>query len=272
MPARQDLPAARACYEKRQDWLMLAVMQLNGEGGPPDLKGARASTDRLPRDADTDALKDILKQREAHPDGPRIDFCNEIARTTRSGDACLSLSDRKEAAAAREAVARARDTLAGPKQALLDQVAAAQIRLVAADGKRLYQQYVEGSIRNQAALQQQLIVRRHFVAHLDQWVVRGEVPAAARSTDADGALDAAHRRGEAEFMEAYTPRPNDPADVARTNRTYVADYQRASREAKRAFYAYREAWARLAGKGVWSALTTERAAEVKGDPFDGKPE
>jgi hypothetical protein len=267
---------------------MVAVMQLNGEGGPRDVKAARASFDRLTRaqgaatlDADAKALREVLQKREKNPDGPRIDFCKDIAQTTVSTSACLAVQDRQEAAAARQAVGRARVQLTAPRQALLDSVALAQERLVQADGRRLYQQYAEGTVRGSAAMQQQLIVRRHFLARLDQWVLHPAAPTAGQSlAQADRALDAAHRQSEADFLEAYGPRPGDSAEIARTHRAYVAEYRAAVAQARRAFTAYRQAWTRLLGSlapgkaasAAAVALTAERLAEVKGDPFDSKPE
>jgi hypothetical protein len=266
---------------------MVAVMQLNGEGGPRDVAAARASFDRLSRaqgttlDADAQALREVLQKREKSPDGPRIDFCKEIAQTTVSTNACLARQERQESAAARQAVGRVRLLLSAPRQALLDQVALAQERLVQADGRRLYQQYAEGTVRGPAAMQQQLIVRRHFVARLDQWVLHPPAPTAGQSlAEADRALEAAHRQSQADFLEAYGPRPGDSAEIASTHRRYVAGYQRAVAESRRAWTAYRQAWTRLlasvapgkAASAAAVALTAERLAEVKGDPFDSKPE
>jgi uncharacterized protein YecT (DUF1311 family) len=287
-----DLGGARACYERQENWAMVTVMRLNGEGGPMDVKGARASFERLVRrqgaslDADAQALRAILIKREANAAGPRIDFCAEVAQTTASVDGCLARKDRKEAGDARAVVVKVRGGLTATQQALLEKVEAEEIRLVEADGQRLYQQYVEGTVRGAAALQQRMIVRRHFLGRLDQWVKKREqAPAVAQPLGVvERQLSAAYQQNLKDYEQAYTPRAGDTAEVGRTHRAYVSDYRLKVRNVQRCWIRYRDAWARLLPAlypalpaapieaAIKALLTVDRTDEVKSDPFDARPD
>ena len=258
----RDLPAALACFRDREDWTMVTILLLNGEGAPVDLVGARAAYQKLLKeqggqpDADAEALGAILRRREAKakPAG-RVDFCRDVAQTTISVNACQAEEDRGGERRARELVAKLRTGLAPAQQKLLDEVAAAAVRLIEADGQRMYQQYLEGSVRNTAALLQQRAVRKNYLDRLGAWVVRRRVPAAARP------FEEADRELNAVYKEA-----TGAADPA---------YKTKARDAQRAWVRYRDAFARLVSalqpgaeveRAVRSLITDDRIAELKHDP------
>ena len=81
--------------------MMLAILQINGEGAPVDIAGARASLNHVEsKDADFEALDRIIKKREANPTAkfPRVDFCKDVANTTPSVDICQAREEGKKIA------------------------------------------------------------------------------------------------------------------------------------------------------------------------------
>jgi hypothetical protein len=95
----RDVKKALACYRASNDWMMLAILQINGEGAPVDIAGARASLNRVEsKDADFEALDRIIKKREANPTAKfrRVDFCKDVANTTPSVDVCQAREEGKK--------------------------------------------------------------------------------------------------------------------------------------------------------------------------------
>src|SRR5262245_22044980 len=63
---------ALACFRASKNWMWVAIMQLNGEGTPVDVAGARATLDAaegpgLEQPGDLSALDDIITAREKDP-------------------------------------------------------------------------------------------------------------------------------------------------------------------------------------------------------------
>jgi uncharacterized protein YecT (DUF1311 family) len=260
-----DLPAALACFRANGNWAMVAVMLLDGEGAAVDVAGARAAYQHLldenghARDDDAVAMEKILRQRESHPgDARRIDFCREVARTTYSLDLCAAIGDRADERRTRETIAKTRAALAPGQQSLLDELAAAASRLIEADGQRLYQQYIDGSIRTLASYSQRQRVRKTFVDRLQSWGSPAATLTARRSLDdADRELNAVYRK---------TLAASD-----------ASDYQSKVREAQRAWLRYRDAFAKFVSarqppaaspairRLVRSLLTKDRIDELRRD-------
>jgi hypothetical protein len=86
----RDHGKALACYRAEENWVMIVIMQLNGEGTPVDVGAARAGLAGRFRggdgwtNVDDEALDRIIKEREAHPlvKGKHVDFCADVAGTT----------------------------------------------------------------------------------------------------------------------------------------------------------------------------------------------
>src|SRR5437016_9853186 len=83
--APADFGKALACFRAQEDWEMVAIMHLNGEGTPVDVPAARdAFKKSVGREsslnADQQALDEILRKREAKPTAKarRIVFCRDV--------------------------------------------------------------------------------------------------------------------------------------------------------------------------------------------------
>jgi uncharacterized protein YecT (DUF1311 family) len=263
----RDLPGALACFRASEDWTMVTIMLLNGEGARADLKGARAAYESLLKaqggqpDADGEALGQILRKREANPRAAgRIDFCRDIAQTTLSMNGCPAREDRADDRRTRTLVAKVRTVLAPAQQAQFDEVAAAAARVIEADGQRVYQQFIDGSIRNVAALSQQTLVRKNYRQRVEAWLINRSVPAGGRSfAETDRELNAVYK-----------------AEVASAD----DEYRKKARDAQRAWVRYRDAFARLVSglrtgssveveQAVRSAITEDRITELKSNPVGG---
>jgi hypothetical protein len=279
----RDYAKAFACYRRQADWLWVALMQVNGEGTAIDLAAARASLDRLAfKDADALVLERIIKERQAgSARSKRVDFCRDVASTTFSGNMCQA---REEGEKARKSDAQLQKIRAGLDPRLhpaLERAQAAFTKFVKTEGDRVYQENIDGSIRDQEAMDQQSRVRRYFMATI-KLLVTGPAPrlAAPRSfDDADRELNSVYKNN----LSAYTTfneraakdalGDNEP-DMVAEYLSRNADYKAKSRAAQHEWVRYRDAMGKLAAarwpdvRGVEDlarALVTEdRIRELRG--------
>ena len=200
---RRDLGQALACYRSQEDWAMVAIMQLNGEGGPVDLAGARASFARLIgpqgfKDGDALALEAIIEKREASParGGSRVDFCNDVAAITPSLAYCQRRGLDRKAAQDDRLLARLRAGLDPRVRPVFDNTVGAFRDFIAIEGDRVYQGYIDGTIRNQASIAAEAFARANFMAEM-KWLgdaaAAGPSPGPRSFGDADRELNAVYR-------------------------------------------------------------------------------
>jgi hypothetical protein len=251
---KRDFAKALACYRAQEDWLMVAIMQLNGEGTPVDFAAARESLAKArhdnPTSADEDALNEILTKREAAPaaKGPRVDFCRDVAGTTPSLDVCRSRALARATAKDDAAITKVREGLAPSARATFDQTVSAFRAFVIAEGDRAYQESIDGTIRNQAAMGQESLVRRSFMVFIRS-VGGAAPPSSPRSlADADGELNAVYRERVRSYVTTWEQLASEASEpsTAATYEGYAADLREKSRGAQRAWIRYRDAAAELA--------------------------
>jgi len=255
---RRDLGKALACYRSQEDWAMVAIMQLNGEAGPVDLAGARASFQRLIgpggfKDGDALALEAIVEKREASPahKGPRVDFCKDVAAITPSLAYCERRNLDRRAAQDDLLLARLRARLEPRARPAFDGAVGAFRDFIAVEGERVYQEYIDGTIRNQASLAAEAFARASFMAEM-KWLADEAAPTpnpGARSFgDADRELNAVYQAGLSGYATTFDGVAKTGADpaTAETYRTYVRDYRTKSHAAQHAWVRYRDAIAKLA--------------------------
>jgi hypothetical protein len=167
--------------------------------------GARASFKRLLggdsfMDADAEALNEIIKKREANPStkGPHIEFCGDVAGITPSLAYCQRRDENDKTAKDDSLLKKTRAQLEPRARPAFDGAVAAFRSFVKAESDRAYQRYVDGTIRNQASMDQEALVRRNFMARIK--VLAGD-PAAGPAAgprpfaEADRELNAAYRGG-----------------------------------------------------------------------------
>jgi hypothetical protein len=254
----RDFEKALACYRAGGDWPMLAIMQLNGEGTRVDVAGARASFKSSLggesfMDADAQALDQIIRAREANPPakGKHIDFCRDVAGITPSLAYCQRRKEDRKIAKDDSSLKKARAQLDPPVRPALDHAISAFRSFVKAEGDRAYQQNIDGTIRNQAAMAQEALARRNFMAGIKA-LAGGPAagpPAAPRPlSEADQELNAVYQEEIRSYAATYDDLAKGNPDAAQVAkyRAYVSDYKTKSRSAQHEWVRYRDAMAKLA--------------------------
>lgn len=289
--ARQDFAKALACYRAERDWIMLAIMQVNGEATPVDLLAARASIERTAseddgvryKDGDALALEAIIEKRKANPSvrGPRIDFCRDVATITPSIDYCEANAQVKKRAKSDAQLAKMRAALEPRVRAALDRSRSALDRFVKAEGERVYQEYIDGTSRNQEATEQEERVRRNFLVTLKRILVGPAIRLAGQRSfaDADRELNTAYADIVASYVKfneegAADARSRHDGQMVAEYKTRNSDFKAKSRAAQHEWVRYRDAMADLAAarwpeardvQELARALVTEdRVRELRG--------
>ena len=258
---RPNYAKALACFRSDENWLWVAIMQVNGEGTPVDLAGARTSLERLPfKDADAEALERIIKKRVANPmaKARRVDFCRDVAMTTPSWDSCQANEQSRKTAKSGAELKRIRSELDPRVRPEFDQVLSAFERFVKAEGDRVYDEYVDGTARNHEAVDQEALARRNLMTTIKA-VVSGpaaRIPGRRVFLDADRELNAVYKK------------------LVAANRTRISDYKNKSRAVQHEWVSYRDAMGRLAA-ARWpeapgaedqarALVTEDRISELRG--------
>jgi uncharacterized protein YecT (DUF1311 family) len=245
----KDYAKALACYRSQGVWEMVAILQLNGEGAPVDVAGARASFRQMQHegisDGDADALDGILKQRETKPNArPRhLDFCADLAATTPSLGYCARRKENSVAAKDDRRLVELRARIEPAARTAFDAAVAAFRPFVEAEGDRAYQKWIDGTIRGQASIAEESFVRANFMAEIDALAKAGAAgprPGPRSFADADRQLNIVYRgdiRDDAPMAER--------ADAA-AHQASVRDYRAKSRATQHLWVRYRDAMAKLA--------------------------
>lgn len=254
----RDHAKALACYRAEGNWTMVAIMQLNGEGGPVDVAGARASFKSALEggtfmDADAEALDAIIKKREASPSakGKHIAFCGDVAGITPSLAYCQRRDEDRKAAKDDSSLKKARAQVDPRVRPAFDRAVSAFRSFVKAEGGRAYQRYIDGTIRNQASMDQEAFVRRNFMAEINALAVgpaAGPPPGPRSFAEADQELNAVYKEELRSYSANYDGLAKGTQDAAQaaTYRSYVNDYKTKSRSAQHEWVRYRDAMAKLA--------------------------
>ena len=130
----------------------------------------------------------------------RADFCKEIAQTTLDGNECDAIGQLRADAATSRLLKPVRASLdrAGAKR--FDELKRAFDAFRKADGERMYEAFIVGSIRNEKAMAQEDFVQRNFVTAIAAWGPKAAAPSSKRSlTDADTELNEVYRKDLSQF-------------------------------------------------------------------------
>jgi hypothetical protein len=289
---RPDLGRAFACEmaepEPRRNWVLLAVMHLNGEGTPRDLRLARQALEHNRPDAcgaTCAALDAALRRREGSPGKtfPRVDYCKDIAQTTVDSNYCLGIDARKESVQRKVQARRLGVDLTPAARKRFASLGQAFARFKEADGGREYQNFKDGTIRDEASDAMEKRVGKHYQAALAKWGPQAtELPPAARPlAEADRELNAVYRTImtdlDARIGEARAVR--DPEERERGVQD-LTEVKTATRDAERAWLRYATAWKDFlqsvrpddpeAPERLRAFLTEQRIRELK-YPSIGEP-
>lgn len=288
----KDFGKALACYRAQEEWVMVTIMQLNGEGTPIDVAGARASFRRHTAgksdlDMDDVALEKILQKREANPakKARRVDFCRDVAITTLSANVCDRRDEDRATAKAATALKQVRAGLEQRARAPFDRAVTALDLFVTAESGRAYQEYIDGSIRNAFAISQEALVRTNFAKTIKALTASGAAappPPKRPLADADRELNSLYKEKVRSYASAWEKdaATSERPDVAAEFRGYVTDYKSKSRSAQHQWIRYRDAMAKLAAAhwphareadDVAKALVTEdRIVELNNSVGEGE--
>ena len=229
------------------------------------------------------ALEKIIKQREAGSlaKSRRVEFCRDVASTTVSRNFCQARAGEEKAHKNDAQLQKIKAALDPRLLPALDRAQAAFARFVKAEGDRVYQENIDGSIRDHEALVQEARVRRYFMATVKRLVMG---PAARlggpRSfPEADRELNSVYNTTVSHYVSfneraakdaLATNAPDMVAEYLGRN----ADYKTKSRAAQHEWVRYRNAMGELAAarwpqarraEDLARALVTEdRIRELQG--------
>jgi len=287
-----DFVRALRCYEAEQRWEMLIPMHLNGEGTPADVGRAEelllAWQKQDPSQADSlqvQAFRTIIDERKQHPGGPfaHVDFCDDVAGDTVNMNSCAALYEEMENAKLRARLAKIRSGLTAAQGVALDKVVAEFKVFQLAEGRRMYQQYIDGTIRGIASFGQKDFVRDQFSTLIQDTVERRGLQPADRGAyeAADRELNQVYRDDLRAYTDEYEELFKDGSKEYRDlHGGHVEKYKKDSKDAQIHWIRYRDLCAELArllykGKkaafdpalSMKTAVTRIRVLELRNDPI-----
>ncbi len=288
-----DFGKARACFEKDSNWTFLALMRLNGEGAPADLKEARRLWTKAAHEDTANGgslsivsayIDSALTAGEANPGKPipRMNYCDIAANgNTLDIDFCMGVDEELQKFRGLGEIDSVERTLLPAAGAALNKVSSAFETFDELEGARMSQEYIEGTIRSVAGTSYEMFIRDRFMALFREVVEkRGLKP-----TD-----DNAYKRADAELnrfygkdlrRNSYTDELKDSAqkDEWERFRGEARDYRKAAKDAELQWMRYRDAWAELApllyadktkipdpALSIKAALSRGRVEELCHDP------
>jgi hypothetical protein len=282
---QRDVRHAFACElakpEPNRNWVLIAVMYLNGEGTARDLGRAREALAHVPGEGcgvTCAALDEVLRRQEGAPKRryARVDYCKDIAQTTIDVNYCLGVAARKDALTRKRQEKDLMADLAPPARKRFAALAQAFARFKDADGTREYQNFRDGTIRGEAAAIMEERVTKHYREALAAWGPQAKgAPASPRPlAEADRELNEIYRRIMTEVDAAIAEaRAAATADDGEERVQAAIGVKTATRDAERAWLRYAAAWQSFiaaerpqdaeATQALRAFLTEQRIRELK---------
>lgn len=159
--AEKDLTRARVCFEAAMPQqpcrngsspdlprMYLAVMYMDGQGGPVNYPGARSLFTGCFQDIGVDTVLKRISAPESGKELPKgnLDFCRDIGGSTVSAIQCNQIEDTRRSAELAVVTLQIRDRLNAKETALFDAAQKAWETYVTADAARAYDDYRGGTI------------------------------------------------------------------------------------------------------------------------------
>lgn len=290
---KPDFPRALKCYQARQAWPMLILMRLNGEGAPADLAQAEALYKEWekasPPDAKSlqgEALSKLIEERKRDRKTvyPRIDYCQDIAGDTLATNFCAEIGQRIEEARFNGKMKAIKTSLPPAGAAQFGKVMAEHAKFRKAEGERMFQRNLEGTIRVAASLSQTQFTRRRFMDiaadTLEKKQLKPADESAYKAADAD--LNLVYAADIKEYADEYEERlkaPGNQNQKAALNRQ-IEDYKKLAKQTQIHWIKYRDLFADLArllykekpgsfnpALSLKTALTKIRIEELQNNPL-----
>ena len=297
-----DFGKALQCYEANKflefegrSWEFLILMHLNGEGTPVDVKKAeelfKAWENALPHEVTSmqaDALREAIQERKRDPQKsyPRLEYCTDIAGDTVTLNFCSWIKERLAENDFETVMAITKAKLKGASKAIFDKVVAAFTLYQESESQRMYQQYIDGTIRRVAASEQASFVQEQFLSLVKETVEqRGITPADNRAYEAaDNELNQVYQDDIRDYVKFYEKLIKN-AELVQAHERYkrfIEGYKKAAKKAQIHWINYRDLWVELARSlnqkrtrtfdpivSMQTALTKLRTVELRNDPVVG---
>jgi uncharacterized protein YecT (DUF1311 family) len=232
-----DYDKAFQCYEKQQDWPMLILLHLNGEGTPADVEKAEALLHAHQQDLSDDYIKEVKKAVDARKKAPSakhspLHFCNDLAFTNMEMDQCRRIDDLIAAAKFDTLHAGLNHKLSKTEASLLNKLVDAFEAFRQADADAVFNS-LGGSpnYMSMFATEQSVALREHFQKLVEDIIEKRQLKATDEKTFkiADAELNRIYRDmiRNTDEIDAETP----------------ANYKKALKAAQLAWIKYRDTWA-----------------------------
>lgn len=287
-----NYPKALKCYESLNSWEFLILMHLNGEGAPADNQKAaelfRAWQKASPDESSSlqaEALKNAIQERKSNPKAsyPPLKYCTDIAGDTQALNFCGWIEEQKAETRFKTVIAKAKAKLNPSDAVLFDRIVEAFYAFKTAETQRMYQLYIDGTIRNMASLGQGSLVREQFLKLVEETILQpGLKPANEKDYKViDDELNQVYREGLKAYTEDYENRIKDDSlkEFKEEYLRNIQEYKNTSKQAQLCWIKYRDKLAELARSlykdrakmpdavvSMKTTVTKIRVVELRHDP------
>jgi uncharacterized protein YecT (DUF1311 family) len=291
-----DYAKALKCYEEQKSLEFIILMHLNGEGTPADVRKAselfKAWEKSSPEETTSlqgESLRKAIEERMSNPDAPhaRLDYCNDIAVDTPSIDFCGQVNDQIAEKRFKNTIASVKGKLSEADAAALDRVTESFNAFKEAEGRRTYQRYIDGTIRNTASYGQTSLLRDNFLKLVAETVEQtGLRPLNYKDYKAaDKHLNDAYRESLSDYAKNYEDllgNGGNKEDREIYNQN-IKQFREYSKSAQLCWIKYRDLFAQLASSlyrdrkndldpvlSMKTVITRIRVSELQNDPEGGQ--
>jgi hypothetical protein len=286
-----DYPKALKCFETNRLWAFAALMYINGEGTRRELPKAAAIVDTWKQegpDFNNDqaaTLKKAIKKCKRHPAScRRVDFCQDLARTTQETEFCVGADQLAGERILKEAIAETRNKLNPSNRILFDRVVVEFKAYQLDDMQRQYQGWIEGSLRDVAGAEQAAIVRDNFLKLLNDTMAPRKLKPVGLTTyrALKAQLDRVYERSIRRIVQSWQEDLKNSIfkDSWDKEKSYIKEYEESARESQAQWIKFRDSFADLASSlyrdqasqfdpavSMKAAVTKLRIAELRYNPI-----
>ncbi len=294
-----DYAKALACFDKARGYEpFVALMYINGDGTPRDLRKAEAVLKTWQRSDPPEFAADQAAtlqtaidncKRNGQKSCPRIDYCAQLAEGTFDLDVCSAVEGVRAEAQLSRKLAQPGSALSARDRALFDQMVSAFKRYELQEAQRGYSAMADGSARGLAFSDQAAFARDDFAKLIAQTIEQRDLKPADqgvyRATDDE--LNRLYRHDLHEAVSYWRKESIDPSlkNQAAELRSYATDYEKDARESQLDWIKFRDAYAKLAdslyqdrtkvpdpARSAKMAVTKLRIAELRHQALQDTPE
>ncbi len=237
----------------------VALMYLNGEGTPRDLKKAEAALEawkqKSPDQFNTDQAATLEKainrcRRDGKKACPRVDYCEDLAEATLDLEICDAVEQLSAEAALSRTIARVRSSLSAGNQVEFDRVVANFKAYQDQEAGRAYDAVGDGMERGLAGTGQAALVRDHFLSLMRHTIEARKLKPATISAygTVSGEAEREFSRNLRQVLVGWQEGLKDPSekDLWDQDRAYLEDYKKAARESRLQWIKFRDSCVELA--------------------------